>query len=294
MTLVGGSPTVIVPSSFHHLTDMEQGYYGLLRMRLRKRMVMAASACARPQKRGDRLFVELAGDAAAVREAQALRYRVFGEELGATLKGDQPGLDVDEFDTHCQHLLVREVKDGRVVGCTRLLDGRGARQLGRFYAESEFELGPIPALPGNLLELGRTCIAPAYRHGAAIAVLWSGVASYIQLHSIDYLFGCASVPLGDGDCQAAAIMNRLRRQAMAPPALRVQPRTPLLAADVPETVLDAPLPALLKAYVHLGAKVCGEPCRDPDFQVADVLMLLDVNQLNPTYARHFLDRVAAH
>jgi putative hemolysin len=244
-----------------------------------------------PVRRGERLFVEMAAGPEAIRQAQALRYRVFGQELGAKLKRGHAGLDVDEFDEHCHHLLVRETKSGAVVGCTRLLNGDDARRLGGFYSESEFDLGAIPALPGKLLELGRTCISAECRRGAAIAVLWSGIAGYVQLHGIDYLFGCASMPLGDGDLQAAAIMNRLRRQAMAPAALRVTPRTPLECADVPEGVLDAPLPALLKAYVRLGAKVCGEACRDPDFEVGDVLMLLNIGELDPQYARHFMERV---
>lgn len=252
---------------------------------------MGASVSALPVKRGQRLFVELASTPQEVREAQALRYRVFGEEMGAKLKG-QDGLDMDDFDPFCQHLLVREAKTLRVVGCTRILTDEGAQQVGRFYSEGEFDLQPIRDLPGRLLEVGRTCIAAEYRHGAGIAVLWSGLARFIQLHGFDYLFGCASVPLGEGDVQAAAIMNRLRRQAMADDSIRVTPRAPLLTAQVPEDILDAPLPALLKAYVRLGALACGEPCRDPDFGVADVLMLLDVDKLNPTYSRHFLERAA--
>jgi putative hemolysin len=255
---------------------------------------MGVNASVLPARRAERLFVELAAGREAVREAQALRYRVFGEELGARLKHAPAGLDADEFDDHCHHLLVRETKTGAVVGCTRLLNGRDARRTGGFYSEGEFDLGRIPALPGNLLEVGRTCISAHCRHGAAIAVLWSGIAGYIQLHGIDYLFGCASMPLGDGDLQAAAIMNRLRRQALSPPDLRVTPRQPLRCVDAPAGVLDAPLPALLKAYVRLGAKVCGEACRDPDFEVADALMLLDLNDLNPAYARHFLERVREH
>lgn len=252
---------------------------------------MGASASALTFKRGDRLYVELADAPKAVREAQALRYRVFGEELGAKLKPGEEGLDVDEFDDVCQHLLVRETRSGRVVGCTRLLSGANARRIGRFYSESEFDLGAIPRLPGELLELGRTCVSPECRQGAVIAVLWSGVAGYIQRHGIDYLFGCASVPLGENDCQAAAIMNRLRRQAMASEALRVSPRVPLLGAELSDDVLDAPLPALLKGYVRLGALACGEPCRDPDFEVGDILMLLSMRDVNPSYARHFLERV---
>jgi len=252
---------------------------------------MGATAPALSVKRGERLFVELADSPQAVREAQALRYRVFGEELGANLKPGAKGLDIDEFDAVCEHLLVRETKTGRVVGCTRLLSDASAAELGRFYSESEFDLGAIPALPGHLLELGRTCVSPECRHGSVIAVLWSGVAHYIQRHEVDYLFGCASVPLGDDDCQAAAIMNRLRRQAMAPEGLRVVPRMPLKTTLSAEDGVDAPLPALLKGYVRLGAIACGEPCRDPDFEVGDILMLLDMRSLNPSYARHFLERV---
>ncbi len=251
---------------------------------------MGSSAPASPVKESNRLFVELAGGADDVREAQALRYRIFGEEWGVTLKGGEAGLDVDEFDPYCRHLLVRESETGRVVGCARLLTDRNAARVGRFYSEDEFDLRAIRALPGRMLEVGRTCIAAEYRQGAAIAVLWSGLASFVNLHGYDYLFGCASLPLGDGDMQAAAIMNRLRHQAMAPPEIRVTPRVPLRAFEVPNDVLDAPLPTLVKAYVRLGAKACGEPCRDADFGVADVLMLLDMDDLKPAYSRHFMER----
>jgi putative hemolysin len=255
---------------------------------------MRVDASALPVRRGERLFVELAAGAQAVRQAQALRYRVFGEELGARLGPGHAGLDVDDFDAHCHHLLVRDARTGEVVGCTRLLNGDAARRSGGFYAEGEFDLGVIPRLPGKLLEVGRTCISPRCRQGAAIAVLWSGIAGYIQLHGIDYLFGCASVPLGEGDCHAAAVMSRLRRQAMTPAALRVTPKVPLRCDAVPSRVPDAALPALLRAYVRLGARACGEACRDPDFEVGDVLMLLDLGELDPAYARHFLERVGEH
>ena len=114
----------------------------------------------------------------------------------------------------------------------------------------------------------------------------------MNLHGFDYLFGCASVPLGTGDVQAAAIMNRLRHHAMAAPGIRVTPRVPLRASREPNEVLDAPLPPLVKAYVRQGAKACGEPCRDASFGVADVLMLLDLDELSPAYSRHFLRRAS--
>ncbi|MBK1721741.1 GNAT family N-acetyltransferase [Thiocystis violacea] len=252
---------------------------------------MVASASALTVKRGERLFVEIATSEQEVREAQRLRYRVFALEMGAKLDSAE-GVDSDALDDYCQHLLVRESKSGQVVGCTRMLSDEDAARFGRFYSEGEFELSAITGLSGRLLEVGRTCIAPEFRSGSAIAVLWSGLAGLIQMHGYDYLFGCASVPLGENDIQAAAIMNRLRRQAMAPEELRVTPRAPLLTTQVPDDILDAPLPPLLRTYVRLGAKACGEPCRDPDFGVADVLMLLNVDALNPAYSRHFLDRLS--
>jgi putative hemolysin len=245
-----------------------------------------------PIRKPGRLQVELAAGPADIRAAQALRYQIFAGEMGACVKGENQGLDTDEFDPYCQHLLVRESASERVVGCTRLLTRESAERLGCFYAEREFEIGAIRDLPGRILEVGRTCIAPEYRQGAGIAVLWSGLAGFIHLQGIDYLFGCASMPLGENDMQAAAMMNRVRRVAMAPTELMVRPRFPLLAPSAPDEVLDSPLPPLLKAYMRLGAKACGEPCRDPDFGVADVLMLLEIEDLNPTYSRHFMERAA--
>lgn len=241
-----------------------------------------------------RLHVELATTPEHVREAQALRYRVFAGELGARLASAEQGIDADHFDDYCQHLLVRDGEHGSIVGCTRLLSDVQARAAGGFYSASEFDLAPILALPGRRLELGRTCIDPAYRQGAAIAVLWSGLASYINLHQIDYLFGCASIELHDGGVQARAIMHRLRQHAMAAPKLWGRPKrgVPAIAAQPDEAAISAPMPPLLKAYVRIGARACGEPCWDPDFNVADVLMLLDVDELNPSYSRHFMDRAA--
>lgn len=239
-----------------------------------------------------KLIVELARSPEEISEAQALRYRIFAEELGAKLESGDYGIDADHFDDYCRHLLVREGATGRVVGSTRLLTDAQANRAGRFYSAGEFDLDPILELPGRRLEVGRTCIDPKYRQGAAIAVLWSGLASFIQQHQIDYLFGCASIELNDGGIQAWAIMNRLRQHAMATPDLWADPKrmVPPPAAEVDMGAVSAPLPPLLKAYVRLGARACGEPCWDPDFNVADVLMLLDVKQLNPSYSRHFMDR----
>jgi putative hemolysin len=251
---------------------------------------MSAIPQLAPAPSRGRLYAELAASEADIRAAQVLRYRVFAEELGARLASADAGIDQDRYDAYCQHLLVRESGSERIVGCTRLLTDEQAAKAGSFYSAAEFDLGSVLALPGRRLEVGRTCIDPGYRQGAAIAVLWSGLAGFIAIHGFDYLFGCASIELADGGVRAEAIMNRLRERAMSPAGLRVRPRRPVPPAAPAGAPISAPLPPLLKAYVRLGARACGEPCWDPDFNVADVLMLLAVDELDPTYSRHFMER----
>ena len=241
--------------------------------------------------RRERFSVSLAANAAAVAESQRLRYRVFAEEMGAQIDDGGSGLDRDRYDAHCRHLLVRDTTTDAVVARTRLLDDRQAADAGGFYSSGEFELGMIHALPGRVLELGRTCVDAEYRNGATIAALWQGVAALITGEGYDYLFGCASIGLDDGGARAHAMLTTIRERHMASPRQRVRPYRPLPRADVDAEALAATsvrMPPLLKAYLSLGARACGEPYWDPDFQCADVFMLLDVRELNPRYARHFL------
>ncbi|MGF1546138.1 MAG: GNAT family N-acetyltransferase [Thiotrichales bacterium] len=253
-------------------------------------MPEAAYACAAaPSARN--LVVELAADAQAVLESQRLRYQIFAEEGGAHLRTDDAGVDRDYYDTFCQHLLVRDAETGAVVASTRILTDVHARQTGGFYSADEFDLSALLPLPGRAMEIGRTCVHCAYRSGGAISVLWSGLARFMTIHRFDYLIGCASVSLRDGGAQIDAIMRRLRAESMTHASRRVTPRLPVPQAPA-STALKAQLPPLLKAYLRLGAKVGGEPCWDRDFNVADVFILLDLDDLNPRYQRHFLQRGA--
>lgn len=253
---------------------------------------MNAMANLDARQTSSRLYYELATTISDIRASQALRYRVFAEELGATVDGADRGYDEDRFDAYCQHLLVREGGSGRVIASTRLLLDHQAESAGGFYSAGEFELGPILELSGRRLEIGRTCVDPGYRQGAAIAVLWAGLAEFVKSNRVDMLFGCASVNMSDGGTHAQAIMNRVRQHAMTPADCRVVPRNPLPALPGNDTeCVSAPLPPLLKAYFRLGARACGEPCYDPDFNCADILVLAKVNEIDASYTRHFLDRV---
>ncbi|UCJ18836.1 GNAT family N-acetyltransferase [Pseudomonas sp. MM211] len=233
-----------------------------------------------------RLQAERLTTSRALREAQALRFRVFSAEFDAKLKGAELGLDMDDYDLHCQHIGVRDLNSGELVATTRLLDHHAAAGLGRFYSEEEFALHGLRHLQGPVLEIGRTCVDSAYRNGGTIAVLWAELAEVLNEGGYRYLMGCASIPMQDGGIQAQAIMQRLRERHLCTEHLRAEPKTPLPALELSGNVI-AEMPPLLKAYMRLGAKVCGEPCWDKDFQVADVFILLKRDELCPRYARHF-------
>lgn len=242
----------------------------------------------KPRRAGARLRVKLAHSQDEVRASQRLRYRVFAEEMGATVHTDNPGEEADRYDPYCQHLMVWDESNGRVISSTRILTGQMVKKAGGYYSEGEFDLTRVLRLPGNFIEIGRTCVDPEFRSGAAIGMLWAGLAQFIDLNRIDYLIGCASIPMHDGGAATHAIMEQLRGRHMAPEHVRVIPRKAVPATGTP-TVNDAvAMPPLLKAYLRVGAWVCGEPCWDPDFQVADVFILLDVDNLQQRYVRHFL------
>lgn len=222
-------------------------------------------------------------------ESQRLRFRIFAEELGAQIDGGEEGIDCDQYDPWCRHLLVRETETGRLVACTRVLTDDMAPNAGGFYSAGEFDLAMIDALPGRVMEIGRTCVDRDYRSGAVIATLWQGLAQFLTEEGFDYMFGCASIGLEDGGAQAHALLQQIKAKSMSTEYQRVRPYYPLPAVDGRASD-KVRMPPLLKAYLSLGAKACGEAYWDRDFNCADVFMLLNVSDLNPRYARHFLER----
>lgn len=225
-----------------------------------------------------------------VRAAQRLRHQVFIEEMGARLQTDEPGIESDRFDPYCQHLLVRDAANDQVVGCYRILTDTQAARAGGYYSQSEFDLTRVLAIPGRMIEVGRTCVHPDYRQGAVIGLLWSGLARFMRMHRYDTLMGCASVPLTGDAGQVGALWQTLAAKYLSAPEWRVFPKTAFAA--LPESISAAPaaLPPLLKGYLRLGAQVCGEPAWDPVFNVADLFVVLNLDRLNARHARHFVHR----
>lgn len=240
----------------------------------------------RSDMRRFRLEASLVSDGDLVRSAQRLRHRVFAEELGARLPSGDRGVDEDRFDQYCRHLVVRDVVSGETVGTYRLLSGDDAARAGGFYAETEFHLARILTLP-RLVEVGRACIHPAYRHGAVLSFLWSALARHIEAAGYAHVIGSASIPGTDDGRAAASLYRRLATEHLSPPAWRVLPRQGLRLEQLTDDV-DATVPTLLRGYLRMGAYVCGPPAWDDDFRCADLFVLLPIARMRQRYRTHLL------
>ncbi|MEU3272947.1 GNAT family N-acyltransferase [Saccharomonospora sp. NPDC006951] len=238
-------------------------------------------------KSGARYSLLVAYDNDEVAAAQRLRHQVFAEEMGAKLESGTAGVDADYFDQFCDHLVVRDDSSGAIVGTYRMLPPERAAEAGQLYADTEFDLTALSALRGSLVETGRSCVAAGHRNGAVVGLVWAGIARYMLLRGHRFLVGCASVPLADGGTLAAGVWDQVRTRHYAPPAYRVSPYQPWNHTGVPLPARKG-LPPLLKGYVRLGATVCGPPAHDPDFGVADFLVLLDLQRVDARYLRFFL------
>jgi putative hemolysin len=240
------------------------------------------------------LDVVWARDEEDVRQAQRLRHQVFVEEMGARLsvpKGAPAGHDIDMFDPFCEHLLVRarteDGEPGPVIGTYRVLTPAAARRVGGLYSETEFDLTRLRPLRARMVELGRSCVHPDWRSGGAILALWGALAEFMHRNALDTMIGCASVSMRDGGHFAASLWNQLRQTHLAPIEWRVEPRLPL-PVDELQHDLDVQAPPLIKGYLRCGAKVLGAPAWDPDFNTADLPMLLRIDDLPARYRKHFL------
>jgi putative hemolysin len=210
--------------------------------------------------------------------------------MGARLSGDLPGHDIDLFDDYCEHLIVMDTATGAVVGTYRVLTPVQARRVGGLYAETEFDLTRLRALRSRMVELGRSCVHPDYRQGSVILALWGALFEFMARNDLDTMIGCASIPrmhngVVGGDA-AASIWHQLRQTHLAPIDCHVRPRLPLPVDALDGSLLIEP-PALIKGYLRLGAKVLGPPAWDPDFNTADLPMMMRIADLPARYRKHF-------
>jgi L-ornithine Nalpha-acyltransferase len=245
------------------------------------------------------LELRLAESDAEVEAAQALRYRVFYEEMTAkpTPAMASARRDFDRFDEVCDHLLVIDRRRGLgvvgVVGTYRLLRRAVAAKIGGFYSADEFDIAPLLAHPGELLELGRSCVGPDHRSRAVAQLLWRGIADYVLHYNVTLMFGCASLP-GIDPAKLAAPLSYLYHHHLAPESLRAR-ALPDRYVDMrllspgefdPKSTLDK-LPPLIKGYLRLGAFVGDGAVVDSQFHTTDVCVIVKTDWVTGRYYRHY-------
>ena len=246
---------------------------------------------AKVEKSRSGLIVQWAKHQDEVREAQCLRYNVFATEMGARLKDSIPGHDIDLFDDFCEHLIIRDDVTQQVIGTYRVLTPVQAKRIGSTYSDLEFDLTRLRAYRERMVELGRSCVHPEHRHGGVIMALWGALAEFMVRNKLDVMIGCASIPMlhqgvVSGEV-AASIWHQLKQTHLADIEYQVRPRL-ALPLDNWEVNATFEPPALIKGYLRLGAKVLGAPAWDPDFNTADLPMLMKINDMPPRYRKHFL------
>ena len=228
-----------------------------------------------------------------------LRFKVFNIELGEGLESSyETGLDTDRFDLFCEHLLVEDKVDRRIVGTYRMQSGATAATNLGYYSEQEFDFAPYEQIRADTLELGRASIDRDHRTSEVLTLLWRGIAQYATDMGLRYLIGCSS--LNSKDPAEGWQMYRQLDSYRVAPEFATLPTTAYACpteqegacAQTPPSEGEAPagpkVPKLLKTYLAIGARICGPPAWDRDFGTIDFLTLLDLRLMSPSARHRFL------
>ena len=220
-----------------------------------------------------------------------LRYEVFNLELGEGLStAHATGMDQDEFDAVCDHLIVLDDRSGAVVGTYRMQTGAmAAKNLG-YYSAREFDLTVYEALRGELVELGRACVHKDHRSIIVISLLWKELVRYVLSRGGRYMIGCSSLPTMDPAVGKAMYLRFEREKQLVDPLLRTHPMPDFTLPDVTPIAECPPPPKLLRAYLGVGAKICAPPAIDREFKTIDFLTMIDCNHGSPIAVDRFVDR----
>lgn len=255
------------------------------------------------------LEVRLAASKEEIDAAQALRYRVFYEEMGAAPSPEmaERKRDFDAFDEHCDHLLVfdhsRQDKS-QVIGTYRLIRREAAKKCGGFYSRCEYDISPLLDYPGEILELGRSCIDAEYRTGQVMQTLWKGLTAYVFKYDVRLMFGCASLPGADPAAHALPL-SYLYYHHLAPPALRAKalPERYVDMRLLPREAFDPnaafnnmkldprtgsnSLPPLIKGYIRVGGYVGDGAVIDHQWNSVDVFIIVKTDLITSRYIKHY-------
>ena len=248
---------------------------------------------------GPRYTLLLSNDSALIEAAQRLRYEVFSTEPGFALTNDT-GMDADRFDEFCDHILVRDDDAGAIVGCYRMLPPPGAIAAGGLYTATEFEVSALDALRPSMVEMGRAVVRNDHRNGAVVLMMWSGILAYLDRCGYDHVIGCVSVPThgaGRPGSDLRGVRDFVRSRHCAPAEQTVVPYRPVVLDGLGLDDIEPPrrptLPPLLRGYLRLGARICGEPAHDPEFGVGDFPAMLSKGHADVRYLNRLRSASAA-
>lgn len=252
------------------------------------------------------LWLRLAESQKEIEASQALRYQVFCEEMSATPSEEMraSGREFDAFDPYCDHLLMFDTNKpakgdlagelpGEVVATYRFMRREQAARKGFFYTSTEYDIAALEDYPGEIMELGRSCVAQDYRRGTVMQMLWAGIAQYVFHYDVALMLGCASLPGTDPD-ELALQLSYLQSRHLAPPELRAKARPELYvdmarleAAEIDEKAALAALPPLLKGYLRLGGFVGEGAVVDREFGTTDVCVVVKTDLVTERYYKHY-------
>ena len=250
-----------------------------------------------PQLTEGQYRIRFAENGADLERVLRLRFEVFNLEMNEGLESSyETGLDFDAFDLVCDHLMVEEIATGALVGTYRMQSAnRHGEGLG-LYCAQEFDLSSIPQdVLDRSVELGRACVARAYRNGHVLFSLWRGLSAYCVWTKRRFLFGCCSLTSQD-PAEGRAFERYLERKGKAHPTIRVEPWPDYSCgmADPGEggaDEADPEVPTLFGTYLRYGAYSCGAPAIDRAFKTIDFLVLLDLEQLDLRVRRMFFSGI---
>ena len=244
------------------------------------------------------LEARLARSDAEIDAAQALRYRIFYEEMDAIAgpEAARTRRDVDSFDSRCDHLLVidrERAPPESIIGAYRLNRRGAAGRHGGFYTAGEYDIAPLLAARGEIMELGRSCVDRAYRNRATMALLWRAIAAYVFYYDVELMFGCASLPGVEAE-RLALPLSYLHHRHLAPPELRPRALPARYAAmdrmapeDIDPRAARLALPPLVKGYLRLGGFVGDGAVIDRQFRTTDVCIVVKTALVTARYMRHY-------
>ncbi len=226
----------------------------------------------------------------------SMRYKIFLKDKMPNLSCHMSQLDIDDYDSHADHLLIIDKSKGETCGTYRMIFEDNPWG---FYSESEFNLDTFKKSPYQKIEIGRACIEEHHRNGQVLDLLWKGIGQYAKRSQAEVIFGCSSFPIVS-DLELNSVMNELIENDNVSTEFMIDPknanhgRSQFYAID-PQNEhpiqnnkhKNSPIPPLLKSYFHAGSKVCGRPYLDIDFQCFDFFTVLKLSDLSPSFARRY-------